>query len=139
MKQTEIFNKDFLNNINRDGIVVFKKPKGSIVIYNTHGVHRAKPSKDKSLIRKSLFFQVDKELEHSEPILVKTEYLEKFDERIKLYLGFGKNAGMNLEIIVNVVKILMKVVNNSHPKDISKSPALAGFFVFPTIVLTFQR
>ena len=48
-----------LTIIYNNEIVGFKKPKGSIVIYNTHGVHRAKPSKDKSLVRKSLFFQVD--------------------------------------------------------------------------------
>jgi len=80
----------------KNEIVGFKKPKGSIVIYNTHGVHRAKPSKDKKLVRKSLFFQVDKELEHSEPILVKTEYMNNFDERSKLYLGFGKKTGMEM-------------------------------------------
>ena len=44
-------------------------------------------------VRKSLFIQVNSEISHSEPILVKTEYLNKFDERIKLFLGFGKRAG----------------------------------------------
>ena len=43
-----------------------------------------------------MVFQVDKELEHSEPILVKTEYMNNFDDRIKLYLGFGKKTGMEM-------------------------------------------
>jgi hypothetical protein len=34
---------------------------------------------------------------------------------------------------------MMKNVNNSYPKDLSKSPAVAGFFVCPTFVLTFHR
>ena len=29
------------------------------------------------------------------------------------------------------------LANNPHPKDLSKSPAVAGFFVSPTLVLTF--
>ena len=70
---------DYVEKNYKNEIVGFKKQKGTIVIYNTHGVHRAKPSKDKKLVRKSLFFQVDKELEHSEPILVKTEYMNNFD------------------------------------------------------------
>jgi len=87
---------DFVEKNYKNDIVGFKKPRGSIVIYNTYGVHRAKPSKNKNFIRKSLFFQVDKELEHSEPILVKTEFMSKFDDRLKMYLGFGKKAGMDL-------------------------------------------
>ena len=77
-------------------IVGFKKPKGSILIYNTFGIHRAIPTKDKNFVRKSLFFQVDREINHSEPILVKTEFIKKFDDRIKLYLGFGKRSGQRV-------------------------------------------
>ena len=82
-------------NFSKD-IVGFKKPKGSIIIYNSFGVHRAKPSKNKDFVRKTLFIQVDREINHSEPILIKTEYLNKFDERIKLFLGFGKRAGQKI-------------------------------------------
>ena len=77
-------------------IVGFKKPKGSIVIYNTFGVHRAKPTSNKNFVRKTLFFQVDREIDHSTPILLKTEFLTKFDERIKLFLGFGKKSGQKI-------------------------------------------
>ena len=90
------YSADYVEKNYKNDIVGFKKPRGSIVIYNTHGVHRAKPSKNKNLVRKSLFFQVDKELEHSEPILVKTEYINIFNDRLKMYLGFGKKAGMDL-------------------------------------------
>ena len=57
-----------VNKSYSDSIISFKKPKGSLIVYNAYGVHRAKPSKDKSLIRKSLFFQVDKELERQKQI-----------------------------------------------------------------------
>ena len=90
------YSREHIEKKYKDDIVSFKKPKGSIVIYNTFGVHRAKPSLNKKMVRKSLFFQVDKELDHSEPILIKTEYMNNFDEKTKLYLGFGKNAGQDI-------------------------------------------
>jgi len=94
----EYINKNFSKNV-----VSFKKPKGSIIIYDTFGIHRAKPSKNKNFVRKSLFFQVDEELHDldiaghvSEPILIKTEYLKKFDDRIKLFLGFGIKSSLKI-------------------------------------------
>ena len=36
--------------------------------------------------------RIDQEIEHAEPILLRTEYLDKIDERIKTYLGFGKKT-----------------------------------------------
>ena len=35
-----------------------------------------------------------------------------------------------MEMNVNVVNMVGWVVNNPHPKDLSKSPAVAGFFVY---------
>ena len=90
------YSKDYIEKNFSNDIVGFKRPKGSIIIYNTFGVHRAKPSKNKNFVRKSLFFSVIKEIDHSQPILVKTEYLNKFDERIKLFLGFGRKAGQEI-------------------------------------------
>jgi len=87
----EYINKNFASDI-----VSFKKPKGSIVIYNAHGVHRAKPSEDKKLIRKSLFMQVDEEINMSEPMLIKTEFIEKLDDKMKIYLGFGKKTDFEM-------------------------------------------
>ncbi len=87
----EYIGKNYANDI-----VGFKKPRGSILIYNTCGIHRAKPTKNKKFKRRTLFFQVEKELNHSEPILVKTEFLNKFDDTIKMYLGFGRRAGQKI-------------------------------------------
>ena len=66
-------------------------PKGSVIIYNTHGIHRAKPAENSNFARKSLVFQVDSN-DRSEPILINTSYFNKFDEIIKMYLGFGRDG-----------------------------------------------
>jgi len=84
--------KKIENNFKND-IVGFKKPKGSILIYSTFGVHRAKPFSDKNFIRKNILFRVDADTEYAEPVIIRTEYLDNLDDRLKLYLGFGKKAG----------------------------------------------
>ena len=86
------YSKDFINKKYENDIVGFKGKKGTILIYNSWGVHRAKPSKEKDFVRKTLFFQVEKDIEHSEPILLNSEFISEVDETIKMYLGFGKKA-----------------------------------------------
>jgi hypothetical protein len=70
-------------------VVSFKLPRGSIVIYDTYGIHRARPVDDAQFSRQSLFFQIDAELNNAEPILVNTEFLDRAESRIATYLGFG--------------------------------------------------
>jgi len=85
------FDEFFVKENLQDKIKSFKMPKGSVIIYNTHGIHRAKPAENSNFVRKSLFFQVDSN-DRSEPILVNTSYFNKFDEIIKMYLGFGRDG-----------------------------------------------
>ena len=68
----------------------FKCAKGSLIIYNTYGIHRANPVKNKNFSRKSVFFQVDSEIENSEPIILNTKFLTKINNQISMLLGFGK-------------------------------------------------
>lgn len=82
---------DFLQDFNSDDVKSFKMPKGSIIVYNTHGIHRAKPSDSSNFVRKSLFFQVDGN-DNSEPLLINPSFMSDFDERIKMYLGFGRKS-----------------------------------------------
>ena len=77
-------------------IVGFKGKKGTILIYNTWGVHRAKPTMNKNFVRKTLFFQVEKDINHSVPILLNPEYINEVNDDIKMYLGFGKKATNNI-------------------------------------------
>ena len=51
----------------------FKLPKGSLLIYDATGIHRAKPFKNNKYVRKSLYFQVDAYDENSEKILLNTK------------------------------------------------------------------
>ena len=68
----------------------FKLPKGSLLIYDATGIHRAKPFKSNKYARKSLYFQVDAYDENSEKILLNTKFLKNFTPEIKKLLGFGK-------------------------------------------------
>ncbi len=83
-------------------IVGFKGKKGTILIYNSWGVHRAKPTKNKNFARKTLFFQVEKDINHSEPILLNSEFISEVNDDIKMYLGFGKQATNKTYPLTNI-------------------------------------
>jgi hypothetical protein len=83
------FEEDYINDNHSDKIRSFKAPRGSLLIYNTYGVHRAKPSQDSLMTRKSVFFQVDKELTDSEPILLNTSLHKNQSDWVEQFLGFG--------------------------------------------------
>lgn len=86
------YTTDYLEKNYADDIVGFKGKKGNIIIYNSWGVHRAKPSTNKDFVRKTLFFQVEKQTKFREPILLNAEFISDLSEDIKMYLGFGKKA-----------------------------------------------
>ena len=123
---------EYINENHKDNIIGFKKPKGSIIIYNTHGIHRAKPSSQKGFVRKNILLRVDQDIEHAEPILLRTEYLEKIDERLKTYLGFGEKTSdmyppssletmpINKRVFAEISKWLIGRFSNKLPGFIRK-------------------
>jgi hypothetical protein len=84
------YDSDWIEEEHRGRILGFKGARGTIVIYDTYGIHRAKPVSRSAFARKSLFFQVDGNVDDGEPILLKTEFVNRIDDRLKQYLGFGK-------------------------------------------------
>jgi len=78
-----------IENFHEDSIVSFKMPGGSLVVYDTNCIHRAKPIEDKDFVRKSIFFQVDEDLLHGEKVLLNSEFLKCMNPRLEKYLGFG--------------------------------------------------
>jgi hypothetical protein len=68
----------------------FKMPAGSIIVYDTYGIHRAKPIVSKSFTRKSIFFQVDTSPDHAEKILLNPAFISERDSELLDYLGFGQ-------------------------------------------------
>jgi hypothetical protein len=65
-------------------------PDGSIILYDTYGIHRAKPIASRSFTRKSIFFQVDASPDNAEKILVNPAFVDDRDERLLDFLGFGQ-------------------------------------------------
>lgn len=76
----------------RDKIKSFRGSAGDLIIYNTKGIHRAKPATDPRNKRASLFFQVDAE-DNSEPLYINPSFVHlEEDERLAAYLGFGMKS-----------------------------------------------
>ena len=82
----------YINTHHRADVVSFKGPRGALLIYDTYGIHRAKPVMTKNFLRRSLFFQVDSKIDSAEPILLNPAFVESLDEKRKTYLGFGLPA-----------------------------------------------
>ena len=113
------FSDDFILNNYSEKIHSFKGKRGSLIIYNTYGVHRAKPSINSSFIRKSVFFQVDGDIQNSEPILLNTAFHTNRNEWVEQFLGFGlpqtyevfpksNVSSLPLKIKLNLVWLMIK-------------------------------
>ena len=73
----------------------FKGKAGSVVIYDTWHLHRAKPIIDKNFTRKSIFMQIDESMRNSEKILITPEFFSQENyknEELMKYLGFGEKS-----------------------------------------------
>jgi ectoine hydroxylase-related dioxygenase (phytanoyl-CoA dioxygenase family) len=87
--------ESFIKKFEKD-IVTLQMPQGSLIICNTHVIHRAEPLDNKNYVRKTLLFQVDEvgdgveNVGHGEPNLINTEYLENLSPAVVEYLGFGR-------------------------------------------------
>lgn len=113
------YSDKFINKNYKKDIVDFIMPKGSLIIYNTYGIHRAKPVKDKNFIRKSVFFQVDSQIQDSEPIILRTKYMDNLDDQVSMFLGLGmpaeypvfpKTSIETLPFNKNILNILIKYI-----------------------------
>ena len=90
------YSDEFIEENHREKIKDFKFPRGSLIIYNTYGVHRAKPVFKKEFARKSVFFQVDSEINDSEPVILNTKFVTTLSDNLQMFLGFGQPS--NYEI-----------------------------------------
>jgi ectoine hydroxylase-related dioxygenase (phytanoyl-CoA dioxygenase family) len=76
-------------------VVGFKMPKGSLVVYNGRVLHRAKPYVSETFSRRSFFFQVNRDADTGEPILIDAGFIRpNLSEDAKMLMGFGKLAIM---------------------------------------------
>ena len=88
------FDEDLIKHFDEKDIVKFKNPAGSIIIFDNRTIHRAKPYYNILWSRKSLFFQIDNEIEDGEKIIINTRFVKNFDMQLNNYLGFGKKNTM---------------------------------------------
>lgn len=131
------YSDDYIKLNYKEQIKDFKLSKGSLIIYNTYGIHRAKPVFKKKFVRKSVFFQVDSKIDNSEPIILNTKFISEVNSDISMFLGFGKPSNYEvfpktsfntLPFNKNLFYIFFKYflnrlkisINNYSPKFIKK-------------------
>jgi hypothetical protein len=90
---------------------------GTIVITDTYTVHRTKMITTEGFRRKSLFFQIDDDLLHSEKIIVNTEFLPPMTSELMRFFGFGLPSGYKSMPQSNMTTLtssdLVKVITGS--------------------------
>ena len=102
-------NEQILQEFKND-FASFKGTKGDLVIYNTYGIHRAKPVIDnKNFVRKSLFFQIDANLSSAEPSLINPSYFDKLDNKTLKYFGFGLPTESRTYPDTNIKRLPIKI------------------------------
>ena len=83
-----------INENFHDDVLGFRGPAGMVVIYNMYGIHRAKPVTHANFVRKSLFWQVDAEVNSAGPLLINPEFFPTLGEGTRL--GFGLPSGYEM-------------------------------------------
>ena len=91
-------------------LVSYKGKKGDLIIYNSYGIHRAKPAiNNKNFVRKSLFLQIDENLSSAEPSLINPSYFDKLDNKTLKYFGFGLPTESRTYPDTNIKRLPMKI------------------------------
>ena len=128
--------EEFQNNI-----VSFKGAKGDLIIYNTYGIHRAKPViSNKNFVRKSLFLQIDANLTSAEPSLLNPSYFDRLDNKTLKYFGFGLPTESRTYPDTNIkrlpIKIFFKEIFLSY---IPYKLPIVFYMMFPKIIRQFFK
>jgi len=100
------YDEDAINEFDKGDIASFKLPVGSIIIYDSRTIHRAKPYYSLLWRRKSLFFQIDNEIDDGEKVLINSSFVNNIDKRLFIYLGMGQKNNMPHEPNNNKIKNL---------------------------------
>lgn len=88
------FDTHIIDEAFKNSILSYKMPSGSLIIFDNKTIHRAKPYLDFFWKRKSLFFQIDNDVNDGEKILLNSEFIDNFEKDKIMLLGMGKPAKM---------------------------------------------
>lgn len=90
------FSDTYINEHYADKIVSVRAPKGTLILSNSHLVHRAEPFKCAGFRRYTFIFQVDEISEnyagHGERLLINPSFVNDTSPEVLSYLGFGARS-----------------------------------------------
>ncbi len=104
------YNNDFINKNYNNEIISFKGAAGDLIIYNSYGIHRAKPVCSKNFIRKSIFFQIDSQINSGEPLLINPSYVKNVEQKTLNFLGFGQVSKTKIYPNTNMDRLPKKIL-----------------------------
>lgn len=72
-----------------DKLISLKGPAGSLIITHTHLIHSTNKISNPNFTRKSLFFQIDDDINNAEQKIVNPAFVKDTSNNILNFLGFG--------------------------------------------------
>ena len=107
-KKNDFTLKEISKLYSAKNIISFKGKRGSIIIYNTAGIHRANPNmRNNKYPRKSLFFQVDRS-NNSESFVINPSFIKTSEKEIFHYLGFGEKNSYDIFPNTSIMDLPLK-------------------------------
>jgi hypothetical protein len=123
-RESNDYTDAYVEEKHRQDIISFRLPKGSLLIYDIYGVHRAKPIVTPGWTRKSLFFGISSEFRDGEKILVNTEFLDNLDDRRRRYLRLGQRASFETFPSSDVMTLTLKDAAALQAQILRLAPSL---------------
>ena len=121
-------NKSYSNNVRS-----FPGKAGSLIITHTHLIHGTKIIKDKKFRRKSIFFQIDDDMENAEKKYINPAFMTNHSNEILNFLGVGMpdnyscvpqsniRTASNTFLLIHFYKIILELLKRIFKlKDIKK-------------------
>jgi hypothetical protein len=133
----EIYLSDeWVNTHHPNAVINLTMAKGSLLVCDIHGIHRAAPFKHRHHQRNVLLFQVDQMGDgypgHGEQNLINTEFIDHVSPELASYLGFGVKrdypafpnssaATMNVQDLLRLQRQILPLMVKATAKQLVKT------------------
>ncbi|GAB3807193.1 hypothetical protein GCM10028819_43590 [Spirosoma humi] len=125
------FSDNFIEQNYADKVVSVRAPKGTLIICNSHLIHRAEPFNRAGFKRHTFVFQVDEISEahtgHGETLLINPSFVNDRNPDILSYLGFGTKSDYPALPQTSVATMLPKDIFSLQKNILPK--ALRGLMI----------
>jgi ectoine hydroxylase-related dioxygenase (phytanoyl-CoA dioxygenase family) len=109
---TSFSENELKEHVNSNNFLSLPARKGSLVITDIYTIHQERKITT-NFRRKSLFFQIDDDMFHSEKIVINPEFFPRITPSLQKFLGFGLPSGYKTMPVSGVKTLSIKFITNN--------------------------